>query len=64
MTCPFCSRDEGNNNGRSRIIATITPRIEDTARRVTNKPPGSCRCPKPNATFLRCPEILDGIDGL
>jgi hypothetical protein len=22
MTCPFCSRDEGNNNGRSRIMAT------------------------------------------
>jgi hypothetical protein len=43
MTRPFCSRDEGDNNGRSRIMATITHRIENLARRAANKPPGSAQ---------------------
>jgi hypothetical protein len=41
MTCPFCSQDEGNNSGRSSIMATVTAPSEDIDQRAVNKPPGS-----------------------
>jgi hypothetical protein len=41
MTYPFCGRDEGEGAATGRIMAISTARIENLARRVANKPPGS-----------------------
>jgi len=41
MTHPFCGRDEGKERPQQEIMATRTARIENLARPVAIKPPGS-----------------------
>jgi hypothetical protein len=49
MTRLFCSRNEGEDTSRAKIMTAITSQAEHIARRVTNKPPGSDSATRPGA---------------